>query len=88
MLSESQKIVQRKQLDEIDEIAEIAEIDENGKSVQQDIFELLKTVQKEICDICKKEFDSPKDLMLHTSLEHLAETIQFAKNNISLLDRF
>ena len=49
---------------------------------------MTEKLPNQICDICKKEFNSPKDMMIHTSLEHLAETIQFAKNNISLLDRF
>ena len=41
-----------------------------------------ENVQKPTCDICKKEFDSANDMMLHTSMEHLAETLQFAKNNV------
>ena len=41
-----------------------------------------KGLQKEICDICKRKFDTSNDLMIHTSQDHLAETIKFAKENI------
>ena len=46
------------------------------------VSEITEIMKKEICEICKKEFNSATDMMTHTSLEHLAETIQFAKKHI------
>ena len=60
-----------------------ANVNENDSEV---FIENNEIAQKVICDICNKEFDSAKDMMAHTALEHLAETIHFATNDILKMD--
>ena len=49
---------------------------------KSNFFGKNKMPQNESCEVCKMEFESAKDMMVHTSLEHLSETIQFAMNNL------
>ena len=54
----------------------------NFQKNSEHLSEMKEIAQQEICEICKKEFNSAKEMMTHTSLEHLAETIKFANNYI------
>ena len=54
--------------------------EKSSSGLEQFFVNNIDMEKKETCVICNKEFASAKDMMIHTSLEHLSETIQFANH--------
>ena len=79
-------VLKTRENNQIEDALNEIKIDIHKKVVEKSNFAsyqaLIVKDKKEICDICKKEFNSASDMLIHTSLEHLAETVQFAKKYI------